>query len=181
MSTLSRCSFLCVAMLTTTSFIISGIARADSISFITFAYQGNGTVQLGPGLNPLIGPSTPPDFLTFETDLPTGPNSFLFTLDIAGFHLTNPPDTFDCPSSIPCSVVYGFRMPLLYHVAPGTLNADINGISESYDFRYQTPAPEPSSLAMFIVCGMAFLALRLGPAHGIRRAFHLCLWSRRVT
>src|SRR5271166_2474334 len=126
---------------------------ADSIPLQTVVGQDEGFVQvpLGPGLDPLLGPTflgvVPPNPLDFQTCCGvTGTiNEFSSVLDIDGLQLTNEA-TFFCFGK--CSIGYGFYLPTLYHVTPGTLSVTLQGANAMYDFRYQTPAPEPTTLVL---------------------------------
>ena len=161
-----------VATLTALVIFGSGLVLADSVSFDTKVLQdfGNLGFPLGEGLNPLVGPSAPfvNADLVFVTGLPTGVSTILATVDIAGFHLVwnsgAPPFTSDCPSDTHCFVLYGFIMPDLYTPTQGNLTVDINGESRSFDFRFQTPVPEPSSIEMFIFGSIVLVGIRIRTA-----------------
>ena len=124
---------------------------ADSVSFETVAFQNLGFQQmaLGPGLNPLLGPtfSWSPDALVFGTHfLQKGRVVYSAELDLAGLQLTNQPYRFRCPGD--CEFLFSFDLPPVYKVTPGTLSVTLNGQTVSYDFQYQTPIPEPTTLVL---------------------------------
>jgi len=138
---------------------------ADSITFSTSALQDNGfrSVPLGPGLDPLLVPEVivaGQQGLFFDTF--TGPvQSFVFssTLILPGLQSTFGPFTIQCDFAAKCGPLYGFQVPLSYKVIPGTLSVTLNGVTETYDFRYQSTAPEPTSL-LLLGTGLAGIGWR---------------------
>jgi hypothetical protein len=137
-------------------------AFADSITFSTVALQNNGfvTVPLGSGLDPLLNP-TSPTFLTFVTSFgPIGAATFSSTLNLAGQQFTFGPFTNLCVPPTGCADVFGWAVPVSYHVINGTLTVKLNGQTEIYDFRYQSPVPEPMTLALIGTGSMAILCLK---------------------
>ena len=132
---------------------------ADSISFSTVALQNNGTVSvvLGPGLDPLLVTSSA---LTFLTSFgPIGTATFSSTLDLAGQHFTFGPFTDLCVDPTGCGEVFGWAVPVSYHPINGTLTVNLNGVTETYDFRYQSPVPEPTAMSL-IGTGMMAIVWR---------------------
>jgi len=119
---------------------------ADSISFSTVALQNNGAVALGPGLDPLLVTSS---VLTFLTSFgPIGTATFSSSLDLAGQHFTFGPFTDLCVDPTGCGEVFGWVVPVSYRPINGTLTVNLNGVTETYDFRYQSPVPEPTTIAL---------------------------------
>ena len=128
---------------------------ADSITFSTSAAQdfGNVSVPLGPGLDPLLAPTvvfSGIQYLFFGTLFgPIGTVVFSATLNLPGFQLTTGPFTDVCNDPTGCIEGSGGVVPLHYYkVTPGTLSVTLNGVTETYDFRYQTPVPEPTTLVL---------------------------------
>ena len=122
---------------------------ADSITFSTFAFQNEGSVPLGPGLNPLLNP-TSPNVLFFGTRIgPIGNYVFSATLNLPGFQRMTGPITAVCHDVTFCIEGSGGSVPNFYKPTPGTLSVTLNGVTETYNFRYQTPVPEPTTLALF--------------------------------
>jgi hypothetical protein len=125
---------------------------ADTID--TFALgQPSGLVVLGPGLDPLLTTSKVPfpDFLQFGVTLGTLTDWTLgATLNIAGQQLTFP--TISGPGCSPpiatCATAFGFIMPSLFSIHSGTLTVRLNDLTETYNFRFVTPVPEPSALLL---------------------------------
>jgi len=120
---------------------------ADSISFSTVALQNNGAVAMGPGLDPLLMATS--SVLTFLTSFgPIGTVTFSSTLDLAGQHFTFGPFTDLCVDPTGCGEVFGWAVPVSYQPINGTLTVNLNGVTETYDFRYQSPVPEPTTMAL---------------------------------
>jgi hypothetical protein len=131
-----------------------GIASADDITYPVIAYQNSGdvAVPLGPGLNPLLGPTFPnSDSLVFGTIVGPGlSGDFSAVLDIAGQQLDTPNYQFSCPpDQRECVLLSSFDMPTTYSVAQAVLIIDVNGVAQSQNFQYQTPVPEPGSIVLF--------------------------------
>ena len=63
-----------------------------------------------------------------------------------GTEYTLDPIKTDCWAT--CNVAYGFVLPVSYQMTRGALSLTLNGVTETYDFRYQTPVPEPASLLL---------------------------------
>lgn len=134
---------------------------ADSVTFNTVALQQQGFVKvpLGEGLNPLLYPDVLGNqhILTFESLLgPVGAVVFSSVLTLAGQQQTFGPFTFDCTNPAGCGVIFSWILPASYKVTPGTLSVTLNGTISSYNFRYQTAVPEPSTLALI---GLGSLAV----------------------
>jgi len=124
----------------------------NPIAFETFAFQEAGLVPLGLGLDPLLVPGITAGnpILSFETKFgPVGAVVSFYTLDVPGLHSTLGPFTSACTDPTGCADVYGWMVPTRYRVTAGTLSATLNQVSETYAFRYQQPAPEPATLALF--------------------------------
>jgi hypothetical protein len=148
-----KCQMLAVVLL-----ITALPSFADSIPFSTFASQNFGgvSVPLGPGLDPLLAPTvvlSGTQYLFFGTIVgPIGSVVFSSTLNLPGFQLTRGPFfTGVCPDPTGlCTfgLSSGGVVPPYYNVTPGTLSVTVNGVTETYDFRYQTPVPEPTTLAL---------------------------------
>jgi hypothetical protein len=127
---------------------------ADSITFTTFGFSGNGSQLLGPGLDPFIlGFDAGGGIyaLSFESwSGPLGAAVLLSTLTLPGFGSTRGPFMFQCDAAV-CVVIFGFIVPKSDTVTPGVLSVTLNGVTETYNFRYMTPlfpAPEPTTLIL---------------------------------
>jgi len=129
-------------------------AFADSITFRTFAFQDNplSWVPLGPGLDPLLVPQPiagGQQVLGFATESgPIGTVAFSSSLALPNFGSSVVPTTVRCDFATVCIVIYGFLVPTNHKVTEGTLAVTFNGVTQTYDFRYQSPVPEPTSLLL---------------------------------
>jgi hypothetical protein len=127
-------------------------ARADSISLHTSALQENPIrlEPLGRGLDPLLTPVAihgGQRGLVFDTSMdPIGSVVFSSTISLLGVQYTLGPIAIRCSAT--CAVGYGFLLPISYKMVRGTLSLTLNGVTETYDFRYQSPAPEPGGLLL---------------------------------
>jgi PEP-CTERM motif-containing protein len=134
---------------------------ADSITFNTFALQqgGGGVVRvpLGPGLDPLLVPGVS-GVLTFGTFFgPIGTAMFSATINLPGLHSTQGPFTDVCNDPTGCIETSGWAVPPSYTVTPATLSVTLNGVTATDDFRYQSPVPEPTAVALLGAGLMAVL------------------------
>jgi hypothetical protein len=127
----------------------------------TFASQlgGNSLILLNPGdLVPLTNTfagtpmqSTYPNALVFQTDLaPIGAGTITFTLSIGGQTLPMITETYNCVTlgGSGCSISADFTMPAISHPTHGTLVADVNGSSTTFDFMFHSAVPEPTSMVL---------------------------------
>jgi len=127
-------------------------ACADSIIVNTFALQENPIrlEALGPGLDPVLAPMVIHDGqrgLVFDTSLgPIGSAVFSSTINLMGSQYTLDPIAIQCSAT--CGVGYGFLVPMSYKMVRGTLSLTLNGVTETYDFRYQSAVPEPGGLLL---------------------------------
>ncbi len=105
---------------------------------------------LGPGLDPVLAPMViygEGRGLVFDTSLgPIGSVVFSSTISLLGVHYTLTPITIQCSAT--CGVGYGFLVPVSYKMVRGTLSLTLNGVTETYDFRYQTAVPEPGGVLL---------------------------------
>ena len=136
----------CLAVLVILLFVALSVF-ADSIAVNTFALQANPIrlEALGPGLDPVLAPMViygEGRGLVFDTSLgPIGSVVFSSTISLLGVHYTLAPITIQCSAT--CGVGYGFLVPVSYKMVRGTLSLTLNGVTETYDFRYQSAVPEP--------------------------------------
>lgn len=124
---------------------------ADSVTFNTVALQNEGliSVPLGSGLNPLLQPTSPSNYLDFITSFGSlGTVTLSSTLDLAGQHFTFGPFTTDCVNPAGCGDLFGWLVPVSHQVMDGTLTVNLNGTSATYNFRYVSPVPEPATLTL---------------------------------
>jgi hypothetical protein len=141
----------CLAVLTILLFAALP-ACADSITFNTFALQENPIrfEPLGTGLDPLLAPVVihgGQRGLVFDTSMgPIGSVVFSSTISLLGVQYTLGPIKIRCSAT--CGVGYGFLLPMSYKMERGTLSLTLNGVTETYDFRFQSPAPEPGGVLL---------------------------------
>jgi len=127
-------------------------ACADSVVVNTFALQANPIrlEALGPGLDPILAPVVihgGQRGLVFDTSLgPIGSVVFSSTINLMGSQYTLDPITIQCSAT--CGVGYGFSVPMSYKMVRGTLSLTLNGVTETYDFRYQSAVPEPDGILL---------------------------------
>src|SRR5271169_993598 len=136
--------------------VLPSFANSITTSTVAFQIQGFQSVPLGPGLDPLVAPTFlgPPQFLVFGTHFGQKATVvYSAALNLAGLLLTNQPYTFPCPGN--CEFLFSFQLPPIYYVTPGTLSVTLNGETAAYDFRYQSPVPEQTTL---VLLGTALMA-----------------------
>jgi hypothetical protein len=74
-----------------------------------------------------------------------------------GSQYTLDPITIQCSAT--CGLGYGFLVPMSYKMVRGTLSLTLNGVTETYDFRYQSAVPEPGG-ALLLGTGLVAVVLR---------------------
>jgi hypothetical protein len=128
------------------------LSFADSIAVSTFALQEKPLrlERLGSGLDPLLVPilihGSPG--LVVETSIGAiGSVVFSSTLNLLGLKYTLDPIATQCSATL-CVVGFGFLLPNSYRMVRGTLSVTISETTETYYFRYQSAAPEPTSLVL---------------------------------
>jgi hypothetical protein len=134
---------------------------AFAATMSTFASQsgGNSFKQLIPGdpmslTNTFAGTpfqNTYPNALVFETDLgPIGAGTITFSLSIGGQTLPTITETYNCMTlgGSGCAITADFTMPTIYHPTLGTLVVDVNGSSTTFDFKFHSAVPEPTSMVL---------------------------------
>ena len=139
---------------------------ASSVTFNTVALQDNGfvSIPLGTGLDPLLITTPGNGQLSFITYLgPIGPVVFSSTLTIRGSQFAFGPFDFTCQNTNQCGVLFSFQIPPSYRVTSGSLSVTINGVTNAYNFRYQTTVPEPATLALMGIGLFSILSRRGSP------------------
>jgi hypothetical protein len=133
-------------------FLLASLSSyASSVSFNTVALQDNGfvSIPLGTGLDPLLvtGVGNGHQSLSFITYMgPIGAVVFSSTLSLPGSQLSFGPFDLTCQNQ--CGVIFGFQVPPSYHATAGSLAVTINGVTNTYNFQYQTAVPEPATLTL---------------------------------
>jgi hypothetical protein len=137
---------------------------ADSISFTTVAYEDHPFRVVPMVGNPLLIPQSGfgQQDLIFSTELGGHVGVFVFsaTLSLPGVQSTQGPVAFVCDADS-CSVGFGWAVPLNYKVVAGILSVTIGGVTENYDFLYQSTAPEPGTI-LLLGTGLAGIVWRKG-------------------
>lgn len=130
---------------------------ADSFDVFVLEFRPHGqqlVIQLKPNGNPLLHsvPNGPPFELeffvpSFEPVLPE--NDVSVALFVAGQPLDPFQATFDCPV-VPCGFLVAMVTPGPFKKpVNGVVTVTINGLSETFNFRYTTTTvPEPASLLL---------------------------------
>lgn len=129
---------------------IPAFAAPAALPFETWALQDNGSVidPLGiQGFDPLLIIDQTSVNHLFQTDFSIqGSDHWSASIDVPNFQ-GSLSYIIDCDHPL-CGVGYGWSMPVAYRPVAGTLTVTLNGVTENYDFRYQDPAPEPSTLIL---------------------------------
>jgi hypothetical protein len=150
-------------------FLLASLSSyASSVSFNTVALQDNGfvSIPLGTGLDPLLvtAARNGHQSLSFITYMgPIGSVVFSSTLSLSGSQLSFGPFDFTCQNTNQCGVIFGFQVPPSYHATAGTLSVTINGVTNTYNLQYQTPVPEPTTLALMGIGLFSILSRRNSP------------------
>lgn len=126
---------------------------ASPITFNTVALQDNGfiSIPLGTGLDPLLFTDVGhgQQSLSFITYMgPIGSVAFSSTLSLPGSQLSFGPFDFTCQNATQCGVLFSFQVPVSYQVTSGSLSVTVNGVTDTYNLRYQTAIPEPATLTL---------------------------------
>jgi len=141
---------------------------ASSVTFNTVALQDNGfvSIPLGTGLDPLLltGSGHGQQSLSFITSVgPIGSVVFSSTLNLPGSQLSFGPFDFTCQNTTQCGVIFSFQVPASYHVTSASLGVTVNGVTDTYNLRYQTAVPEPATLVLMGIGLFSILSRKNSP------------------
>lgn len=141
--------YLLVALL-----LVTPLFAGDfQITFQTTAFQNDGhsVVVLEPGSDPLLTPEFGKlNYLGFGTSFsPQGElqDSWSAFIEVPKFNSLKNWDHYQCLNTT-CEIVFSWQVPTAYDITQGELLVTLDGFHKTYDFRYQDPVPEPSSLAL---------------------------------
>lgn len=144
-----------------------------NVQFQTFAFQGDlqnlTRVYLTPNVDPPLVTQLLPQYgcaycLDFGLEFQGLKTSvWSMTIDVPGFTASaSGDDTGECGTAH-CITGYSWSVPVEYHPTHGTLTVTLDGTTAVYDFTYQIPVPEPSSLVL-LLAGAGLLSSRIPTA-----------------
>lgn len=143
------------------------LTPAFAATMNTYASQlgGANLVQLIPGELPMLTTTYAgtllqnkfPRALIFETNVaPLGTFTLAYVFSIGGQQFSIPTTTYSCTDTTGCFFPAEFSLPVFSRPTEGTLIVSLNGSATTFGFMFQSPVPEPTSLALL---GTGFVAI----------------------